>query len=231
MLVNAKMRPETELYVPVKEFFEASGFAVRGEVDDCDLVAIQGDQVVVVELKRTFNLALVLQATDRLRLTELVYVAVEAPGKRVSVARWRAIQHLCRRLGVGLITVRFTRRSPVVELVCDLDQTAPKRSPRVLHRLLKEFRGRTQDHNQGGSNGRPRVTAYREDALRIAVYLEESGPSSPKSIKHVTGCERAATILQADAYGWFERVERGVYRITPQGVQGLITYAHVLPLL
>jgi hypothetical protein len=32
---------------------------------------------------------------------------------------------------------------------------------------------------------------------------------------------KAASILRADVYGWFERVERGVYAITPKGREGL----------
>jgi hypothetical protein len=31
----------------------------------------------------------------------------------------------------------------------------------------------------------------------------------------------AAAILQQDVYGWFERVERGVYTVSPQGRVGL----------
>jgi hypothetical protein len=31
--------------------------------------------------------------------------------------------------------------------------------------------------------------------------------------------------MRADHYGWFERVERGVYQLTPQGSEGLAEYA------
>ena len=59
---------ETSLYRPVKIFLEGLGFVVKGEVRDCDLVALKGDNlpvVVICELKLTFNLELILQGVDR----------------------------------------------------------------------------------------------------------------------------------------------------------------------
>ena len=38
---------------------------------------------------------------------------------------------------------------------------------------------------------------------------------------------RAATILQQDVYGWFERVERGVYTVSPAGRRGLEMFARL----
>ena len=51
---------ETELYPPVKAFLEARGYAVKGEVAACDLVAVRGDEApVIAELKTSFTLGLV----------------------------------------------------------------------------------------------------------------------------------------------------------------------------
>ena len=58
---------ETALYLPVKRFLEKLGFAVKGEVGGCDLVALSADDppvVVIGELKLSFNLELILQARD-----------------------------------------------------------------------------------------------------------------------------------------------------------------------
>ena len=50
---------ETELYPPMKAFLEAQGYAVRGEVETCDLVAVRGDEApVFVEIKTSFTLGL-----------------------------------------------------------------------------------------------------------------------------------------------------------------------------
>ena len=59
---------ETLLYGPVKRFIEGLGFSAKGEIGGCDLLALSSHAppiVVVCELKREFNLELVLQAVDR----------------------------------------------------------------------------------------------------------------------------------------------------------------------
>jgi len=68
--------PEAALYGPVKALLEAQGYIVKGEIVGCDVVAVRGDEPpVVVELKRAFGLALVLQGIDRLAMTDAVYLA------------------------------------------------------------------------------------------------------------------------------------------------------------
>ena len=94
-------RAETTLYGPVKSLLEAQGYVVKGEIVGCDVVAVRGDEPpVIVELKRSFGLALVLQGIDRLTMTDAVYLAVGAWPKRTSEAL-----RLCRRLGLGFIVV------------------------------------------------------------------------------------------------------------------------------
>src|SRR3954469_10515909 len=67
---------EAALYRPVKAFLEAQGFEVKGGVCGCDLVAYRADEPpVIVELKLRFNLPLLLQGIDRLRVSERVYLA------------------------------------------------------------------------------------------------------------------------------------------------------------
>ena len=74
-------RTETALYPAVKSFLEAQGFEVKGEIRGCDIVAVRGAEppiLVIAELKLGFNLQLVLQATDRLRTADAVWLAVPA---------------------------------------------------------------------------------------------------------------------------------------------------------
>ena len=79
---------EVALYAPIKTFLEAQGYEVKGEVEGCDVVAVRGDEPpVVVELKTQLNLSLVLQAVDRLAVSDVVYVAFRT-GKKPS-ASWR----------------------------------------------------------------------------------------------------------------------------------------------
>ena len=70
------MREQT-LYPPVKAFLEAQGYEVKGEVNDCDVVAIRGEEPpIIVELKTGFSLPLVFQGIVRQGLSDNVYLAV-----------------------------------------------------------------------------------------------------------------------------------------------------------
>ena len=55
------MKYEVELYKPVKDYFTAEGYEVYGEVNDCDVVAVKEDELIIVELKLRLNLDLVMQ--------------------------------------------------------------------------------------------------------------------------------------------------------------------------
>src|SRR5262249_55685567 len=95
------MAAESDLYTPVKAFLEGQGYVVKGEVKGCDVVGVRGAEApVVVELKRSFSLALVIQGIDRLALTDRVYLAVGAWPRRM-----RHVKKLCRRLGFGFLVV------------------------------------------------------------------------------------------------------------------------------
>ena len=106
------MREQT-LYPPVKAFLEAQGYDVKGEVNGCDVVAVRGEEPpVVVELKTSFSLPLVFQGIARQGLSDNVYLAVP-PFSRRTTRRNDALA-LCRRLGLGLLTVRL-EPTPFVE--------------------------------------------------------------------------------------------------------------------
>jgi hypothetical protein len=222
---------EAALYPPVKRFLEALRYEVKGEVRGCDVVARRGEEPpVIVELKLRFNLALVLQGVDRLAVTERVYLAVPRPERRAraSLAPGRPeIRNLCRRLGLGLMLVDLTQGR--VEI---LEEPVPYR-PRHLKsralRLLDEFSRRIGDGNVGGAVGVPLVTAYRQDALRCARALAIYGPMRVGAVKAVAGVPRTARILQRNVYGWFFRIERGIYRLTPEGGQALGRFAEAIP--
>jgi len=65
------------------------------------------------------------------------------------------------------------------------------------------------------------MTAYRQAALRCAGLLAENGPMKLAALRVAAEAPNAAAILQDDYYGWFERVERGTYTLTPEGRRGL----------
>jgi hypothetical protein len=97
---------ETTLYPTVKRFLEAAGFCVKGEVGGCDIVAVrEGEppQLTVVEMKLGISLELLLQAVDRVRAADEVWLAV--PAIRRGRDRDRRVHRLCRLVGFGLIAV------------------------------------------------------------------------------------------------------------------------------
>ncbi|HKU97223.1 MAG TPA: DUF2161 family putative PD-(D/E)XK-type phosphodiesterase [Vineibacter sp.] len=207
------MTLEVDLYAPVKAFLEGQGYVVKGEVRHCDIVAVRGaEPPVVVELKRAFNLGLVLQGVDRLSLTDAVYLAVGTWPKRL-----RDVKKLCRRLGLGLMIVAHGR----VEVLLDPLPYQPRKNTKRVHRLLGEHARRVGDPNQGGSTRQPIMTAYRQEALRCASLLAAHGPMKLAALR-IAGCSpHVGRILQQDVYGWFERTGRAVYGLTPEGQRGL----------
>jgi hypothetical protein len=228
---------ETDLYQPVKAFLEGQGYSVKSEISNCDVVGVRGeDELVIVELKTALTLPLVLQGIRRQTATDHVYLAFATLPERSGGSVWRRhhrdVLKLCRMLGLGLITVRIGEDGPSeIEVHLDPEPYQPRKNKRRRGMLLREFHRRVGDPNQGGSSRRPIVTAYRQDALRCAAFLDRAGPTRAATVKVETGVSRAPQILQKDHYGWFHRVERGIYVLTPNGARALESYADIVATL
>ena len=211
-MVQSVMR-ESDLYPALKSYLEAQGYEVKAEIGSCDIMALRGDEPpVVVEMKLTFSLALVMQGVARQALFDDVYLAVPVSGARGWAVRYRDIITLCRRLGLGLLAVK----GAAVEAHLDPGPYAPRKNTRHAGALLKEFAKRVGDPNTGGTVGVKRMTAYRQDALRCASVLAR-GPMKAAAVAKAAGVARAAGLMRDDHYGWFERVERGVYALSEKG--------------
>ncbi|MEC8573936.1 MAG: DUF2161 family putative PD-(D/E)XK-type phosphodiesterase, partial [Pseudomonadota bacterium] len=70
------------------------------------------------------------------------------------------------------------------------------------------------------------VTAYRQDALRCAAFLAEHGASKGATVAKGAEVPRATRLMADNHYGWFERVEKGIYQLTSAGRDGLIHWAY-----
>lgn len=213
---------ETNLYPPVKTYLEAQGYEVKGEVGAVDVMAMRGDdEPVLVELKLGFSLALLHQGIARQTVSDAVYLAVpHSSGKAL-----KENLNLCRRLGLGLMTVRL--RDGFVEVLVDPAPYRPRKSAKRKGRLLREFARRVGDPNAGGATRVGLVTSYRQDALRCATYLEDEGASKGAAVARGAGVPKATRIMADDHYGWFERVSLGVYMLTPKGVEALVAYGRI----
>ena len=207
---------------------EKQGYEVKGEVGAADVVGYRdGDDPVIVELKTGFSLSLFHQAIERLAITERVYIAVPR-GK--GAAAWKAIKNntkLCRRLGLGLMTVRL--KDGLVEIYADPGPYRPRKSKQKKTSLIKEFERRVGDPNAGGSSTKQgRMTAYRQDALRCLSLLHRDGPSKASNVAKATEVPNARQIMYDDHYGWFARVDKGVYGLTDKGTEAIGEYAEAL---
>ncbi|MFG6590458.1 DUF2161 domain-containing phosphodiesterase [Sulfitobacter sp. 1A12157] len=218
---------ETDLYPPIKAFLEDQGYVVKAEVGAADVVALRGGEPpVVVELKLGFSLTLFHQCLARLKVADDVYLAVaRQPGKRFAKAVKDNVT-LARRLGLGLITVRLS--DGLVEVHCDPGPYAPRKNAKRAALLLREFARRQGDPNDGGQTRAGLVTAYRQDALKLALYLFEAGASKGADVARATGVSAATRMMRDDHYGWFEKVDKGIYGLTPKGAEAVATAGRVL---
>ncbi len=211
---------ESDLYLPLKRFLESQKYEVKGEVEDCDVLAIRGQEApVVVELKLSFNLNVVLQAVERLSLTPKVYIGIPA---RCGILkrRRRQIIKMLRMLGLGLVAVDPDLEAGSVEVLLDPGEYRPRRSRYRRERLLGEFTRRIGDPNLGGTDRRKGImTAYRQRALTIAGFLQKNGPTKASHVAQTLREPKARDILYRDVYGWFDRASRGVYELSPRGKQ------------
>jgi hypothetical protein len=212
---NARM-PETALYRPVKRYLEALGFTVKGEICGCDLVALRGDEppiVVIGELKLAFSLELVLQAVDRTAACDEIWLAVSAT--RRGRLRDPRVRKLCRFLGFGLLAVSS---ADTVEVLVEPRPWRPRQDKRRRALLVDEHHKRLGDPAVGGSTREPIMTAYRQQALSCAAILSE-GPRRTSVLR--AEMPKAPTILLRNVYGWFTRIERGLYQLAPEGAVAL----------
>jgi len=218
---------ETDLYPPVKAFLENQGYTVKAEVGAADVVAIRGaEPPVVVELKLGFSLALFHQCVERLKVSDDVYLAVMHKTGKLFYKAVKANTAMARRLGLGLMTVRIN--DGLVTVHCDPGPYAPRKNVKRQAALLREFARRQGDPNDGGQTRAGLVTAYRQDAVKIAVYLYEAGASKGADVARATNVPKATAMMRSNHYGWFEKVEKGIYGITPSGAQAASVVDRVL---
>ena len=213
---------ETELYPPIKRHLERLGLEVKGEVCGCDLVALSDgspELVVIGEMKQSFTLELVLQAVDRTSASDEVWLAVRASKRGRGRETDARVKKLCRVLGFGLLTVTAKGR---VDVVAEPAPWKPRRDAKRRSRIVEEHRRRKGDPVAGGSTRTPQMTAYRQQALAVANALASTS-SRPRDLRMLA--PDAAKILQGNVYGWFERIERGLYVLTSSGRVALVTWA------
>lgn len=215
---------EIDVAKPVENFLENLGYQIRSEVMGCDITAIKGDELIVVECKTTMSLKLIYQAIDRQEFSDSVYIAIPvSQGKRIP--NFRYLVKLLKRLELGLITVQHMKTKVKVEAILDPREyrRAKKRKKRAS--IINEIAERSGNYNTGGSNGKI-MTAYKEASLEIAKTLNENGALAAKELIKLGTVDKTYSILYKNFHGWYEKAEgRGKYKLSSAGKEFLSTWA------
>jgi hypothetical protein len=223
---------ESDLYAPVKAYLQDHGFEVQAEVKDCDLVARKDEQLLIVELKKSINLTLLIQATTRQAITSNIYVAIPEIANRRS-RQWRGTVSILRRLEIGLLVVTFGPLGSRVIRELDppggLEHSASVSKPNTrntkkLKAIQQELDGRSASYNTGGVSQQQLMTAYRENTIFIACCLRRHGPLKTRVLRTIGTGDKTQKILGDNHYGWFNRVSRGIYCLNEKGAQALPAY-------
>ncbi|WP_110609439.1 DUF2161 domain-containing phosphodiesterase [Salipaludibacillus keqinensis] len=227
-----KKLQESDLYKPIQTHLVREGYDVYGEVKDCDMAAVKDDDLLIIELKLNLTVDLLVQATKRQRLTDLVYIAIPKPKYNLRSKRWKDLCQLVRRLELGLIVVSVSPTRKKAEVIFDPAPFKHKKSSTHNKRkrlgVLKEIDGRSADFNTGGSSRTQIITAYRENCIQIACYLEHVGELSPKLLTQMGTGTKTSSILTKNYYGWFDRVRRGVYVLNDKGKKEMLNYPELV---
>jgi len=198
------------MYEPIKKLLLSQGFIVRGEVKGCDIAAVRGDDLWIVEMKLSANITLIYQAMERQTAASSVFVAIPRP-KNARDKNFCRLQKLLKKLEIGLITVALD--SPVKHAEILIFPCEKKRANKKSEAIKKEIFGRKTD-TTGGITKEKINTAYREKCIKIACLLEAIGESTAKELVSC-GCEKnTSAILRANYFGWFEKTSAGTYNIT-----------------
>ena len=211
---------ETDLYEPIRAFLEEEGYQVQAEVKNCDIAAVKDGQMVIVELKKAFNLKLVYQGLERQSLTEQVFVAIPRPKKGAREKAWKDMLKLLKRLELGLLTVALDSPLQTVDVVLEPSDSIAWKNRKKREKVQAELEQRQVDGNVGGMTRKKIMTAFREKSIRLACLLEREERVSLAALRE-RGMEDSVGILSRNYDKWFKRVEKGVYALSDKGKEAL----------
>lgn len=200
------------------------GYKVNAEVLNCDMTALKEDELIIIELKRSLSVTLLSQALDRQKTGAAVYIAVPKP-KKYAPRKFRDTLYVLKKLELGLIFVTLHDEDcAFAEIIYNPQPFTPVRTnKKARSKILKEISGREQDNNIGGVTHRKVATAFTEKNIFIACIAQKHGTITPKLAKEITGTDCGA-LLNRNYYGWFEKLERGIYTITDKCLAELADY-------
>lgn len=222
---------EVDLYPPVQEYLTAQGYTARGEVRQCDVAAVRGRELLVVELKLRFGPAVLAQAARRQAVADIVHVAIPKPSDlRAWRTRSRDLLFLAERLELGVLLVApGARKGARVKVEVPPRLFDRVRNGNLRSAIMREVVGREVDSVPGGSLRTKLVGAHRETAIHIACCLSDNGPLRISELHRLGTGLSTRSVLEAsqEIEGWFERLPDERYRLRPAGEAALEEHAEV----
>ncbi len=216
---------ESDLYGPLSDYLTRQGYTVRGEVKNCDVVALKEGELIIVELKKTLNVTLLTQAIKRQQSCESVYIGIpRPPDKRKWLSVNKTVHLLLKRLELGLIFIAPGHKKTPVEIILHPLPYERQKRKKSRRAIIHEIECRSGDYNTGGSCRTKIITAYRENAIQIACYLDQLGSTQPKVLRQLGTGDKTLSILQSNFYSWFERVGYGLYAVSTKGRSDIKQY-------
>ncbi|MDA3885448.1 MAG: DUF2161 family putative PD-(D/E)XK-type phosphodiesterase, partial [Candidatus Delongbacteria bacterium] len=174
---------ETDLYYPIHHYLVDNGYTVNSEVQHTDIIAQKDDEIIAIELKKSFNATLLIQAVQRQKFADSVYIAIVKPTKRSQTRNWKGMCHLLKRLEIGLILVSFLKTKARIDILFHPTDREFRKSTKKRMSIIREIDNRSGSYNIGGTTRKKIITAYRENAIFIAVCLNKFGELSPKKLR------------------------------------------------
>ena len=153
---------------------------------------------------------------DIQKVSDTVFIGIFRPKDLFSKSFQNKI-YLLKRLGIGLIVV--SKRTLDIEIVSEpivseLSKYQVSNKDKRLN-LSEEFQRRKIKNNVGGVHHTKLMTEYRENALMVLSALHKLGDVAKGSdVAKASGVSNATTILRANYYGWFVKVDKGIYSIS-----------------
>ena len=212
---------ETDLYAPICDFLKKEGFVVKSEVKGCDVTAQKGDRLIIVELKKSFQLSLLYQAIERQSYCQEVFVAIPRPEKPQNTKQWKNMIKLLKRLELGLFTVALDSPLHIVDVILEPSDSMIRKNKTKKQKLLLELEGRSGDYNVGGMTRRKVITAYREKALELCCILQQQKEVDYALLRRYGLLEPHIKMLGTNVYKWYKRVKKGVYCLSEEGKKAL----------
>ena len=206
---------ETDLFAPLQTLFTQAGYQVNAEVASFDVVLSKDKELIIIECKLSFNMTLLYQAMGAQAVADFVYVAIPVPPAN----KQHKIAQIAKNMGLGLVLVTPNGRATIAVAPSDVLAYQAHRNKVKADRVKKEITGRRFDNNVGGSTKTKILTAYKEASVQIAVMLEDKPDgTTAKYLIATYGCPKNTNpLMHRNALGWFERLGKGVYKLSPRG--------------